>query len=242
LKDSSNNLTQFADKLVFIGMLMGVCLIIGLSLVSEKKSDYITVGGEAQALVEPDSAIVYVNINTLMPTAEEAQQENSRIVDELKSALAEVGITNIETNYYYLNEQFDWTQEGSVSKGFQVTNGIKINSDVELISSVIKISTENGVNSIGNVELQTSRDAENKAVAEAMRKATLNAEEKADMVLESVGRKTGRVLKIEESGWHMTTVTDSELSSKIPAELSSGSVSLQRLAVQANVNVVFKIR
>ncbi|HYD02703.1 MAG TPA: SIMPL domain-containing protein [Alphaproteobacteria bacterium] len=235
--DSTNGLT------LIIAIIFAAAFVIGLASVSlEKKSDYITVGGEAQALVEPDSAIIYVNINTLMPTAEEAQQENSRIVEDLKNSLSRSGITNVETNYYYLNEQLDWTSEGSVSKGFQVTNGIKIYSDVSKISDTIRIATENGVNSIGSIELQTSRDAENKAVAEAMRKATLNAKEKADTVLSSVGRKTGRVLKIEESGWHITTGTDSELLSSIPAEYQDGSVSLQRLAVQANVNVVFKIR
>src|SRR4051812_32988645 len=106
-------------KLTIPASIIVAALLIALSIsiinFSQRKSDYITVGGQAEAVVQPDSAVVYATVRTLADTAEQAQQEGAATAAKVQGALTNV---RVETSSYNLNRNTEWTAEGPVDKGY----------------------------------------------------------------------------------------------------------------------------
>jgi len=226
-------------------VIVSIAFIIGLaSINTDKKSDYINVGGQSEVVISPDFVVLYFSITTNEQTPELTQELNAKAVEEVRGSLIQEGVKqgNIETSYYYLNKKEDWTPEGPIEKGYELVYTLKVTTDVHNISRLIKSAVNSGANSVDRIEFITSKDATNKAVAEAMAKATMAAKQKAETVTKSTGVKLGRTLKIEESGWWIAPSNEpSAETAEIPSEYANNLISPQKMAVQANVNVAYAV-
>ncbi len=225
--------------------MIALAIGLGLSFVTlDKKSDYITVGGQAEVSIAPDKAISYISIVTLAQTAQATETENSQIVEKVKAALKEEGIeaNSIETSNYYLYKKQDWSYEGSIDKGYELYNTLKVTSTIGKASAVVKKAVAAGATSVDRIEFTITKDGQDAIVAAAMSKATQAAKAKAQRVASDVGSSVGRVLKIEEGSWWITTSSGSSTAiSDIPSEYANNVITPQQMAVQANVNVVFAL-
>jgi uncharacterized protein YggE len=128
-----------------------------------------------------------------------------------------------------------------VEKGYELMHTLKATSDVRGVGDIVKAAVGAGATGIDRIEYVVSRDAKDVAVAQAMQEATLTARKKARTVASSVGAHVGRPLKIEEGGWWVTTSSEPLDTSDIPPEYQGNVITPQRLAVQANVNAVFRV-
>ncbi len=235
---------QTNTAIIIAAIVISISIIAGLYGISlEKKSDYITVGGQSEVVIKPDRAIIYLTITTLEDTAQQTQEENNILVEKVKNALKEKGIENVETSSYYLNERVDWSSEGPVPKGYELMHTLKIVTELSEASDAITTSVANGVNNVGSIEFLMSTESKDIAVAEAMKQATLTAKEKAKKVVEASGSKLGRTLKIEEGSWWIMPSSSAPFSElDIPTEYQSNMITPQLMAVQANVNAVFEVK
>src|SRR3989344_2681442 len=86
--------------------------LIVLAACTSTPANVVSVQGTATIKAQPDEAVFYANIQTLKPTAEEAQDENTRISEDIIRALQDAGIKkeDIETQNYNVYKREDWTE------------------------------------------------------------------------------------------------------------------------------------
>jgi len=226
--------------IITAAIIIGLGLLIGLAY--PKNSDYITVGGQAESIVKPDSAVVYFAILTRADTADATQNADAATTQKVQTALQAISVRGIETQNYYLNPRTEWTNDGPVDKGYELSHTLKVTTDIEDVSSALSAGVGAGVTSVDRIEYIFSRAAQDAAVTDAMRKATVAARVKAELVASSIGADAGRPLKVDEGGWWMTPSNEpSSEADALPDEYKGNVIMPQRMAVQANVNAVFAV-
>lgn len=65
---------------ILAASILGIALVIGLMNIAERKSDYITVGGQADVVMRPDIAAITFSVVSLKDTAQDAQDENAKTI------------------------------------------------------------------------------------------------------------------------------------------------------------------
>jgi uncharacterized protein len=240
--DTMKNISMVIS-VVLAAVIIGVALLVGL-VSFDRKSDYITVGGQSEVTVNPDRAVLYFTVNTLELTAQQAQEADTAAIGKIQTALQALGIDQrrIETSNYYLNKHTDWTNDGPVERGYDLTHTLKVSTSVTDAAKTINAAVSAGANGVDRIEFLVSREAQDAAVAEAMRQASVSAKEKAQKVTTALGTHMGRVLKIEEGSYWF--VASTELPSEVgalPPEYQNNVIAPQRMAVQGNVNMVFAV-
>lgn len=235
-------MAQANNTVLISTCIVSVALIISaIAIAYPKQSDYITVGGQAQALINPDGAAVYFTINSLRDTAEAAQTADADATKEVTRALQGLDPTmSIETTSFYLNRRMEWTAEGAIEKGYDVVHSFKVGTSIAHTDEVISAAVGAGANGVDRIEYTFSGSAKDEAVTRALTRAAIAAQAKANTVAESLGGSAGRPLKIEEGSWWVTPSDDGSLDElDIPAAYADSAIIPQRLAVQATVNAVF---
>lgn len=230
--------------IIVTAFIIGVALIIGLALLTPRQSDYINVGGQSEVTIMPDKAVLSFTLTTLEPTADEAQVADTTAMQQIQKALIAQGIDagNIQTSSYSLNKRVDWTENGSVDRGYELSHTLQVTTNVSDAAKTIQTAVGAGANGVDQVNFLITQAAQDAAVTEAMRQASLNAEQKAQQVTSSMGVRLDRVLKIEEGGWWIVPSTEpSNDANEIPAQYAGNVISPQLMAVQGNVNMAFAI-
>ncbi len=229
-----------------IGILLGIILVVSACTVGTGEKSVVSVTGQSTIKVDPDRAVFYASIQTLEDTAEEAQDGNKEISEDVISALLIAGLDreDIETSYYNLYRREDWTEDGPRFKGYQADHTLKITvDDVEDVGKYIDVAVRKGVTSIQSVNFELS-DAKRKQVSnQALEAAGSEAKEKAEILAKSVGGKVGRIVKISESTtdyypipiYRDLAVAESGKAAEVP-------VQPQKLDVSARVTVEYEIR
>jgi len=163
----------------------------------------VNVKGEAKVLVVPDVISVNFNVETNGSTAIEAKDANSEIVDKITLALLKKGFSedDISTQSFNVYEDFDWTQDGSVSKGFKASHLLKIEiptNNPEIIGDVIDSGIDNGaLLQYINFELSSEKESEYKSQATLL--ATQDAKLQAEAMAEGLDMKLGGVVSISDA-------------------------------------------
>lgn len=101
----------------------------------------VTVTGEGKLTVSPDKATLYVGVNSVKDTAEEATKANDQLVKDITQAILDCGVAqeDIKTTHFYLNEQWAWDK----SKGIDYVTGY--NAHTEMAVDVYDISQAGSV-------------------------------------------------------------------------------------------------
>ncbi|WP_310618899.1 SIMPL domain-containing protein [Flexibacterium corallicola] len=188
----------------------GLCLstfVIVAAPALAQETPTITVVGSGSVAVVPDKLIVTSRVITQDKSAETALEENSRKLELVIQNIKDAGIKDnqIQTRgfgirpiYENLRNQKNTNQAPSIIS-YRVTNGVEITIDsVEKLGSLLPNMVKSGANNVSDIRFIVSDqsnkldEARSKAVADAMRKATLYAQ--------AVGGTLGSVLSIDEQG------------------------------------------
>lgn len=231
-------------KIIF-GLLM-VALIVGCIPATEKRT--INTNGQATIKVQPDEAVVYVAVETLKDTAQAAKNSNSEITDKVYAALYKINVPreSIETSYFNIYEDFDWTQNGQVSKGFKAVHNMKITTkNFDDVGKIIDAVIDAGATRIDSISFDISEERQSELKKQALTEATTDAREKADAMAAGLGAKILGVLSVSDSGYNYMPYplyAESMGMKALDDVRVSTEISPQTLEVTANVNVVYEIR
>jgi uncharacterized protein YggE len=106
----------------------------------------IRVIGRGIVSVEPDSAEVIIGVITQDASLSEAQEENSRVTNEVINSINEIGITTkyIQTQDYNIRSVFDYIDGKQVFRGYEISNYLELllkNIDItgEVIDTAVKM-------------------------------------------------------------------------------------------------------
>ena len=185
-----------------VAMLVGGFILFAAALYVYRplpnKLTRITVVGDAQTKIAPDTAVLTFSVVTQNNQALNAQQENARKSEAVKAAIeiAAAGAKpEIKTSDYNLSPQQDYSGNVPKISGYEVKNTVTVSiADLSQTGTVIDAATKAGANSIEGIQfvLRENSPAQGDALALAARQAMT----KAEAIAQSLD---GRIVRVVES-------------------------------------------
>ena len=214
---------------------------VGDSRDGAARENRIEVSGRGIVSAAPDVAMVNLGVNTLAKTADVAVAENNRKAADLVSALKSMRLRpeDIQTtgfNVYPERQRF--RDRPDTITGYWAANSVSITvRDLSLVGEVLQRAVDAGANDIRGLNFAVE-DPE-PLLAEARRKAMMDARSRAATLAEAADVQVGRVVNIRELHGGSRNVLESRMSME-----SATSVPVQpgELDMSARVEVVFEIR
>lgn len=212
----------------------------------------ITVVGDSQTKIAPDTAMVTFSVVTQNKQALDAQQENARKSEAVKSAVesAVAGAqAEIKTVDYSLNPERDYSYSARMPKitGYEVRNTVTIRIDsLDKVGAIIDAATNAGANSVDGVQFVLGESSP--AQGDALSLASKQAMAKAEAIAKAMNGRIVRVVESTEGGIPVQPPEDYSTASmantsmrmeekpSIPTPIQAGSLN-----VRASVRIVVEI-
>ena len=142
--------------------------------------------GTGQVTAVPDIAVIRLGVQTSGEDLEAAQQENARLSQAVLDAIENMGITDIKTQQYTINKDYEYVDGKQIDKGYIVRNIFEIRTrDLDQVGELIDVSVKSGANVVDLIDFEVS-DA-NAYYNEALNNALDNAFEKARSITNNIG-------------------------------------------------------
>jgi len=152
----------------------------------------LSVTGMATTSVEPDLLTVRFGIEIQEPTAQQALEKNSEMMNKVILALKSVGISESEIStssldiypvYEYVNDEFLGIQTRDLV-GYKVSNILSVETEnLDLAATIIDHGVEAGVNRVDSVYYNLSPQRQLELKDDLLEKAIENAKSKAGKAL-----------------------------------------------------------
>jgi hypothetical protein len=160
----------------------------------------ITVNGMGQVTGIPDIASITIGTTVDRKTVGEAQKENTRIMNDVITAIAGFGVEkkDIKTANYDISPRYDYVDGTSSIGGYVVSQSVMVKlRDLTKIGDIVAAVGDKGANQVGGITFTIDqRDAlEN----EARTKAFDEAKAKAQLLADAAGVKLRRIVSFSES-------------------------------------------
>lgn len=212
---------------------------VGLADRTEKT---IAISGLGKVTGDNNIAVTTIGYSNTDKEVAKAQIDNKKVMDQIMADLKTMKIEDkdLQTNYTIYPE-YDYTQKGTVLKGYKVTNSITIKiRDLTKINTVLSLAGKYGANEIGG--LSFTIDDTSVLKDQARKKALIDAKNKVVVLTQMLDVRLGNVVSYNEyesgddafykySGYGIGGGVETA-----PAVISSGSKD-----VTMNVNVVYEI-
>ncbi|MCL2556639.1 MAG: SIMPL domain-containing protein [Firmicutes bacterium] len=197
--------------------------------------------GTGAIKIKPDFASINLSIETRNINLEQAQQENTRIVESLIKVLKTQNIDeqDINTNWFNIYPEYDYSF-GQRFLGHRVSNQLSIKvRDIFTVGKIIDLSTAAGANIINGVQFGVEDNS--KAYNNALIKAVEDAKQKAMVLSKLIGFDNIRIVAIKETNHHFGFTRHDY--SAVPHMASAGYTQVLHndIEVFATVKVVFDI-
>ncbi len=165
---------------------------------AQNTENTISVRGVGEVTIENTQGQISASVTTQDMDADQALQLNNNRMNQIISELNAVGIsgTDIATNQFSFQPNYDWSDNGYIFAGYSVTNGIRIKvNEVSTVGAVLNLLVDAGASRIhsvgfGSSSLSTVR-------RQALERATEDALEKAQILANSTGVTLGRVVQVQ---------------------------------------------
>ena len=154
----------------------------------------------------PDLAIISAGVQTLLPTATAAIEENATRMERVRAALKRAGIEDkdIQTSSISLNPEYQYDQNRPPRlTGYRATNTVNVRfRDLKRTGAILDALVAEGANQINGPNLTVDRPEE--AYDEARIKAIANGRARADLYARALGKRVVRLISVSEgSGMHV---------------------------------------
>ena len=196
-----------------IGLLLVAVALFAVALYvyrpHENRLTRITVVGDAQAKIAPDTAVITFSVVTQNAQALTAQQDNARKSEAVKTAVEAIANAKpeIKTSEYNLSPQQDYSGDRPKISGYEVRNTVSVTiSDLNQVGAVIDATTKAGANSVEGIQFVLRENSP--AQGDALALATRQAMTKAEAIAQSLNGKIVRVVESLEGGATVIPVRD----------------------------------
>lgn len=160
----------------------------------------ISVSGEGKVVGIPDVAAIDLGMTVERKEVAAAQQENTRVMNELITRVKAAGVDaqDIQTTSYNVYPAYDWNDGKQVLRGYAVSQNVHVKiRNLEKVSEIVGMAGKLGANQIGGITF--SVDDPEALRQEAREKALENAKGKAEALARIAGVKLRRVVSFDES-------------------------------------------
>lgn len=242
---------QQSNSVKITAMIIGaivILVLIGVFVYFRENGTTITANGVSQVKATPDLISVYFSVETNGTTSKEAGDTNSKIVDDLTTALIKQGfaMADIQTNSFSINPMYNWDGSQQIQTGYQAVHSIKVElstAQTNKIGDVVDAGINAGAG-VSYINFELSQTKQNELKAQALQQATQDAKIKVDSIASGLGKTVGRVVSVTTSDFnYMPWLAYSNAGMASPMEVKAAATSIQpsEQTVNANVQVVFAI-
>jgi len=210
----------------------------------------ISVQGSTEFDVAPDLAKIIFSIQTQSTTAQDAQIRNRETGSAVSAALAQAGVRtgDLQTTNYRVEKIQEWDPTGQkmVDKGYRVSNSFVVKTkELARVGPLLDAGIQAGANNVESISFELSDAKQKEIKTEALRKATMNAREKADALADGAGVRLGKVLTLSENSYYAQPFYRSEgMMTKADmggAPVPATDISPQDVHISAQVSVIYEI-
>jgi len=202
--------------------------------------------GDATVRVTPDRAFVTLATEVLAPTPSEAQQKNAAAATSVRGRLKALRLPDdaIKTVSYSLSEEYEFTNNKRVSRGFRAVNQIEIRVDeIARIGEVVDASVQAGAATVSNIRF----DVKERAAAErqALKDAVADARARAEAMAAGAGVTLGPIVRIDEEsggGYPIPRPQAMAAPRMAMAEAADMPVSAGEIEIRAHVTLTAAIK
>lgn len=162
----------------------------------------ILVTGDAIVKAQPDTAIMTISVVTQAKQALDAQQQNAVRSDAVVRAIkAAVPGAEVKTSGYSLQPQRVYREnQPPTITGYEARNAVTVTlSDLTKVGTVIDTSSQAGANDISSIAFTLRQDRP--AKDQALKDATREAMNKAQVMAQAINGRVIRVVEIQEEGF-----------------------------------------
>jgi len=200
---------EVPNSIKITAMVIGAVIFLALAVIYlitlYAPTQTVSVSGESVLSVTPDIVAIYFMAETTGNSLEEAKDANAEMVEELKNELGTLGIDRktIATSDYNVGEDYEWTSNRRVFKGYKATHNLKIELDAnktELIGEIISAGINVGAY-LNYINFELSPELQNEYKAQATLLASQDARGRAEKMAEGLGEKLGRVVSVSENNF-----------------------------------------
>ncbi|MFQ5836194.1 MAG: SIMPL domain-containing protein [bacterium] len=159
----------------------------------------VTVQGRGSLRVTPDLALLYMGVEVTAPTAQEAAQENARIMQAVLDKLSSYNIPKdqIKTTWFSLWRVTEYQAGKQKFIGFRVSHTLEVPvRDIPKTGEILDAAVSVGVNVVNNVtfSVQDPKETYQKALLQAVK----DARSKAEALAQAQGLKIKEIKKVVE--------------------------------------------
>ena len=156
---------------------------------AQETKPMITVMGEGKVKVVPDQVSISVSVESKGTKSADVKKENDTKVDAVLKYIKKMGIAkeDFQTTRVSLNDQYDYEKKKHNYVAVQFIQ--LLIKDLSKYDELMEGLVDSGINTIGNVEFQSSQLDKHKS--EARKLAILNAKAKAQDYVGALGQKIG---------------------------------------------------
>lgn len=206
----------------------------------------ITVQGTGQFDVTPDQAEVSISVISTAPTANEAQNDNAKLADNVQKKLLYMNIAkdNIRTAQYSVypiyNNETDRSNKTPTITGYRITNTITATiDDITTVGNIIDAALSAGANQISGVHFRKKDELQLKqAVLQA---AVKEATAKAEAIANALNKHLATPISVSESGVSVQAPEFQRYLVKSADMAANTPITPGTIQVQGSVNVVFEM-
>jgi uncharacterized protein YggE len=247
IKKSKIAMNLMAVLIVFVLVYIGVSVAYKISQIqsngrvtNQQLRDTIVVTGEAETDIKPDVALISLGVTKESKNIAQAQDESSRVMNEIVANLKEIGIKekDLKTTNYSIYPKYDYNPQNGKSTlvGYEVSQNLQAKiRDFSKISSAIQKATDLGANQIGGLNFII--DNEVNARSEARGLAIKNAQAKAKVLAQQLEISLGGVVNFSESGVSPQPYYDYGIGGGMEKAMSSVSPTVEPGTNNVSVNV-----
>jgi uncharacterized protein YggE len=226
-----------------LGVSQGSTLIAGTAQEAETQAKTISLTGSGSAWAQADQAKIDLGVRVTMESAQEAIGENANSMSKVVEAIKSLGVSedDIVTTNYSVYPEYDWTENGRVFKGYTVTNLVAVTvHDLDIVGDVIDAAAEAGANQINGIAFELSDVKREELKVNAYIAALTDAEDKAQVIADTLGLTITGVQSVTESSYTPVKVYDMDRADSMAGESYAPTPVLSgELAVTVNVHIVF---
>jgi uncharacterized protein YggE len=245
--------------MLIVGLVLALFLLVGQSYIltdSGLGDESILVSGMSELSVAPDMAYIYVSVTTKNEDAKVAQSENTVLSSSVISALKNLGISkdDINTQNFRLDKDYGYnvpfgnvkTEEFTVIT-YEAVHSLKVKTiDLNSVGTLVDAVISAGANGVNNIEYTLSDELEMTVRADALDKAIIGGQGKAESMTKTLGVELGDVIKVIENNYHFNPYN---FAANVKAESFDGgagsslnSFSPQNVKVTSSVSLEYKIQ
>ncbi len=237
-------------KITAVLLTAALVLSMGMTSLAYAAGSEISVNGTGVVTADPDTAEIYLSVETSGKTASTAQKEGNKIIQRVTKAMKDMGVAekDIVTAYNSVYPQYsynDLTGQRSVT-GYRSNTELSVKTkDIDNAGKYIDAALAAGATGTNGVSFSLSDQSI--CYGQALQTAVKNAEKSAKSIAEAYGRPLGQVKSVAEQSTNVYRVESANVSmdmmntkAEAAADAGGTSISYGQIKITANIAVVYE--